>query len=95
MAGDHGIQHHQFYRQSGLFVAYLANRNPSGFGAFLDGLHRGEDFAVAFETHLGTTVREAWTAFVESVRADERGDSGRTESEAPTRGRGTNSRSGE
>ena len=76
----------QFYRQSGLFVEFLADRDPPGFGAFLDGLHRGEEFRVAFEAHLGETVREAWTTFVENVRAGERGDPERAESEAATRG---------
>jgi len=52
-------------------VAFLAERDPPGFRSFLDGLHRGEDFRGAFETHLDARVSEAWTAFVESIRADE------------------------
>jgi hypothetical protein len=68
MARDHGVPHHQFYRQSGLFVAFLARRDPPRFRAFLGSLHRGEGFREAFETHLDVTVDEAWTAFVEGVR---------------------------
>jgi hypothetical protein len=69
MAADHGVSHHQFYRQSGLFVEFLVARDPQGFRLFLDALHRGEEFRAAFEAHLGETVREAWTAFGEDVRA--------------------------
>lgn len=68
MAADHGVPHHQFYRQSGLFVEFLATRDPQGFRLLLDALHRGEGFRAAFEAHLGETVREAWTTFVEHVR---------------------------
>ena len=71
MAADHGVQHHQFYRQSGLFVEFLAERDPRGFRAFLDAVHGGESFRDAFQSHLGTTVNEAWTAFVAGVRARE------------------------
>lgn len=68
MAPDHGIPHHQFYRQSGLFVGYLADRDPQGFHSFLQALHGGQPFRASFEAHLGETVHEAWTDFVEDVR---------------------------
>ena len=69
MAADHGVPHHQFYRQSGLFVEFLARSHPEGFRAFLDAVHGGKGFRAAFETHMGRTVEVAWGEFVESVRS--------------------------
>ena len=69
MAADHGVAHHQFYRQSGLFVEFLAGSDAEGWSAFLDGVHGGDEFGRAFEGHLGRTVEGAWREFVESVRS--------------------------
>jgi hypothetical protein len=64
----HGMPHHLFYRESGMFVEFLAERDAAGFRSFVIALHRGEGFREAFEGRLGQTVAAAWSEFVASVR---------------------------
>jgi hypothetical protein len=61
-AKAHGLQHHMFYRQSGLFVQYLMERDAVSFGRFMDRLRSDQSFRDAFEA-LGGSVAELWTAF--------------------------------
>lgn len=65
-AADHGLPHHLFYRQAGLFVDHLARRHPEGFRAFMDALLDGAPFAAAFG-RLGTDVAGAWREFLAEV----------------------------
>lgn len=63
-AGTYGLQHHLFYRQSAMFVAYLHDRDSVAFKQFLQALSGGKSFAEAI-TVLGGTVPELWQDFVE------------------------------
>ena len=67
MARDHGIQHHMFYRQSGMFVSYLESQNPEQFRRFIQSLVNGDEFSTAFEL-LGGSVAEMWMSFIGTLR---------------------------
>ena len=87
MAADHGVPHHQFYRQSGLFVEFLAKKYADGFRAFLGAVHEGAEFGEGFERHLGRTVGVAWGEFVESVMRESGAGTGGFFAPSPSHGR--------
>ena len=65
-ASAHGLTHPMFYRQSGLFVAYLHDRDATAFQRFMNALHDGEPFATAFAL-MGGPVHNLWVQFVQSL----------------------------
>ncbi|MGO9483913.1 MAG: hypothetical protein ACLPX9_04935 [Rhodomicrobium sp.] len=58
---------HMAYRQAGMFVTYLREKNPAAFNAFLHRLLSGERFKPAFETSFGSSVAENWTQFAQAT----------------------------
>jgi hypothetical protein len=56
-------QFHMAYRQAGLFVAYLREKNPAAFKGFLHRLLDGERFKPAFEASFGSSVAGNWQGF--------------------------------
>lgn len=52
-----------FYRQSGLFVAYLVERDEAGFRLLLAELKAGAAFPDAVRKGCGHSVAELWTEF--------------------------------
>jgi hypothetical protein len=53
-----------FYRQSGLFVAYLIERDEAGFRLLLAELKTGAAFPDAMRKGCGRSVAELWTEFL-------------------------------
>ncbi len=73
MAAHHGLRHHMFYRQSAMFVEYLATNWPSSFAEFLDDIQSGKaTFSKAFETRFGTSPKRLWRQFADSLRRPSR-----------------------
>jgi hypothetical protein len=56
------------YRQAGLFVAYLHDTNPAGFGHMLDAIFQGRPFGEALTGAYAADLPTLWSAF---VRQDE------------------------
>ncbi len=67
--GDSIPYHHMVYRQAGLFVAFLRDRDPERFAGLMDRILDGRLFAEAVRDGLGLTVAEAWKEFAASARA--------------------------
>jgi hypothetical protein len=68
-ASAYGLDAHLFYRESGLFVAYLHARDPGAFHRMVEALERGEPLARAFPAAYGVEVDAAWRDFVRGLRA--------------------------
>jgi hypothetical protein len=58
---------HMAYRQAGMFVTLLCERDPLAFKALLDRLMDGERFKSAFETSFRSSVAENWTRFANEI----------------------------
>lgn len=58
------IAPHMFYRQSGMFAAYLRQLDEARFRTFLLAIQDGQIFAMAFSAAFGTGVAMAWQQFV-------------------------------
>jgi predicted peroxiredoxin len=59
-----GLEHHMFYRQSGMFVAHLQRVDEARFKAFLLAIEDGKSLASAFQTAYGKGVGIAWRDFI-------------------------------
>lgn len=71
MASDHGLRHHMFYRQSAMFVGYLADSRPDAFKRLLTQLLDGVSFKDAFENAYDQRVSTAWGMFRKSLESAE------------------------
>ena len=71
---DYGLETFMFYKQSGLFVTYVRDRDPAAFKSFLIALQTDEwsSFGALFETSFGENVEAAGRDFVEHARGSER-----------------------
>lgn len=54
---------HMAYRQAGLFVGFLRDRDEKAFAALLDGLFARKDFKSAFRAAYGAPVAAFWQDF--------------------------------
>jgi len=63
-ASDWGLEHHMFYRQSMMFLSYLATTNESGFRKLLLSIENGEQFSTALETAYNKKLEELWNEFL-------------------------------
>jgi hypothetical protein len=68
-ARSYGIEPPLFYRQSGMFVAWLRERNAAQFRVFLLDLEDGGDFETSFDEAFGLSLDKAWQSFVEELRS--------------------------
>ncbi|MEO2004458.1 MAG: hypothetical protein ABGY41_10190 [Candidatus Poribacteria bacterium] len=68
-AKAHGIPHHLFYRQAGLFVEYLRKGNPDGFRRLMAGLYDHGSFRRAFELYGDGDTSSYWDQFINAFRA--------------------------
>ncbi|MSM41421.1 MAG: hypothetical protein GJT30_17520 [Geobacter sp.] len=67
-AHSYGLEPHMFYRQSGMFVAWLRQRDETRFRAFLLALEDDRDFAGSFTEAFGEDLDTAWQEFVDRLR---------------------------
>lgn len=68
MADSHGLSHYMFYRQSGLFVEFLASYEPERFSRLLEQIFNRMSFRTAFQTAYDLGVAEVWQDFVTQIR---------------------------
>lgn len=69
--GDWDMEPHMFYRQSMVFVNYLATTNESGFRKLLLSIEDGERFPNAFQAAYNKKLEELWND--SSMRIDNMG----------------------
>lgn len=67
-AQSYGLRTSIFYRQAGMFVEYLRERNPTAFQAALKGILDGQDFQESFGRTYGQSISSQWPDFVVSMR---------------------------
>lgn len=67
-AHDYGLKPQIYYRQSGLFVRYLMQRDPEAFKrSYLD-LIQGIAFSEIWVTNYDKSIPELWTGFIHYVQ---------------------------
>lgn len=66
-ASDWGLNHHMFYRQSMLFISYLATINESGSRNFLLGIENDERFFTSLEAAYNKELEKMWDEFLYEV----------------------------
>lgn len=75
-ASSYGVEPPLFYRQSGMFVAWLKRFDESRFRAFMLSIEDGRDFEESFHGAFGLSLDNAWQRFKEKLRADTGGNHG-------------------
>jgi hypothetical protein len=66
-APSYGLRTSIFYRQAGMFVDYLRERNPTAFQAALKDVLDGQDFQASFGRAYGQSISSQWPGFVASM----------------------------
>jgi hypothetical protein len=67
-ASEWGLEHHMFYRQSMMFISYLAAANESGYRKLLLGVENGERLATVLEAAYDKKLEELWAEFLHEVK---------------------------
>lgn len=67
-----GLEQHMFYRQSGLFIAFLHNKDPQAFKVLLSGIVEGNNVGTAVFGSYKTGLEELWSQFVAESKANNR-----------------------
>lgn len=62
-----GLEQHMFYRQSMMFISYLATINESGFRKLLLSVENGEGFATSLQAAYNKKLEELWEGFLHEV----------------------------
>ncbi|HKJ00732.1 MAG TPA: hypothetical protein VKB51_19855 [bacterium] len=70
-ASDFGLPVHLFYRQAGMFVAFLRASNPAAFAKLMHRVRAGSSLAEAFQVAYGTPPAGQWPAFLASLPVGE------------------------
>ena len=68
-AHSYGMRPHMYYRQAGLFVAYLRNTSPTGFEAALTDVLNGDSFQAVWQKHYGRDISELWQSYEKDIGA--------------------------
>jgi len=66
-ASNWGLEHHMFYRQSMMFIGYLAATNESGYQKFLLDVENGEEFSTALQAAYNKKLEELWNDFLREI----------------------------
>ncbi|MBI9092653.1 MAG: hypothetical protein JEZ12_25835 [Desulfobacterium sp.] len=64
---DWGLKHHMFYRQSMMFMSYLATINHTGYRNLLLAMENGERFAPALQRAYDKELVPLWNAFLHNI----------------------------
>ena len=67
-AQSYGIEPHMFYRQSGMFVAWLMHLDLDRFRSFMLAIEDGKDFEESFNQELGLSLDKAWQQFTTELK---------------------------
>jgi hypothetical protein len=66
-AHDYGLEPHMFYRQAGMFVAYIKCLDRAKFKDFLLAVEDGKPFATAFDDVYGMAIGKVWKDFLAGI----------------------------
>lgn len=66
--GDWGLEHHMFYRQSMIFIQYLAKTSESGYRTLLLAVENGESLPDALKAAYSKKLEELWSDFLIEVK---------------------------
>jgi hypothetical protein len=69
-ASSYGVEPPMFYRQSGMFVAWLRRLDQEGFRRFLLAVEDGGEFAESFSNAFGLSLGTAWQRFADQLKVD-------------------------
>lgn len=67
-ASDWGLKPHMFYRQSMMFIRYLAENGEVDFRKLLLSVENGERFSAAFENAYNRKLEEVWNDFIYEIK---------------------------
>jgi hypothetical protein len=65
--GDFGLEPHMFYRQSMLFISYLATMNESEFRKLLLSIESRERLPAALQAAYNKNLEELWSDFLQEI----------------------------
>ena len=65
--GDFSLEPHMFYRQSLLFISYLATMNESAFRKLLLSIESGEKLPTALQAAYNKNLEELWNDFLQKI----------------------------
>jgi hypothetical protein len=65
---DFGLEPHMFYRQSMMFISYLAKINDPGFRGLLLDIENGERLSSALQAEYNMNLEELWNGFLHEVK---------------------------
>lgn len=68
LPGSKGLEPRIFYRQSGMFVQYMAGRYPTQFETLVKGLQEGKPFEAEFAAAFNVRVGEMLQTFIGTLR---------------------------
>lgn len=66
-ANDWGLNHHMFYRQSMMFINYLAATNESAYRKMLLSIENGDRFSAALQTAYNKKLKDLWKEFIQKI----------------------------
>ncbi len=64
---DFGLKPHMFYRQSMLFISYLATMDELGFRKMLLAVESGDRFPIAIQAAYNKKLEELWNEFLHEI----------------------------
>ncbi|MCX5847871.1 MAG: hypothetical protein NTW65_00245, partial [Deltaproteobacteria bacterium] len=65
-----GLEPHMFYRQSMMFISYLAAINELGFQKLLLSVESGECFSTVLQSAYNEKLEELWDGFLRGVNKE-------------------------
>jgi hypothetical protein len=68
-AARDGLGAHLFYRESALFVGFLARSDPPAFARLMADIYGRKRFSAAIETAYGRTLGALWDQFTAEIKA--------------------------
>jgi len=67
-AHSYGIEPHMFYRQSGMFVAWLMQLDQERFRSLMLTIEDGGEFSASFSKAFGQNLDTAWQRFIDQLK---------------------------
>jgi hypothetical protein len=71
-AHDYGLKPHLFYREAGMFVAYLKQQDAEKFKVLLLMIQDGKSFSKAFHSAYSVAIEDIWRAFLAEMQQPHR-----------------------
>lgn len=66
-----GLSYQMFYRQSAMFVDFLAHTHPVAWNDLLTGVHQGLSFSRAYRESFDAGIDVVWQSFIDDLAGDD------------------------